>query len=72
MTTVVRSEKGIYLEGAAQQKITKAEESEIRAEVMEGVPVTKEADRQPQLRQDPQEGAKGHNLEMNFLNVIEK
>ena len=71
MTTVVRSEKEIIV-GAAEEKI-KAVNPGIGAEEIEGVPVTGEADTEPQLPEHPQDGANGHNLEKNknVLNLIE-
>ena len=70
MTTVVFSEKGRFLEGAAQAKVTQAEGSGIGAEEREGEPATWEADREPQFTDDPQEGANGLSFERNFLNLI--
>ena len=72
VTTVVRSKKEKILEVAAQEKVIKAEDSAIVAEEIEHVPVIGEADEEPQIPEDPQEGENGHYLERRFLNLTEK
>ena len=49
VTTVIRSGEDTVLAGAAQEKLFKAEISVIRAEKIEGLPATGEADTEPQL-----------------------
>ena len=70
--TVVLSRRVINVERAAQEKKTKAEDLGIGAEEIGGVPVTGEADKEPQLLEDPKAGANGQNLERIFPNLIEK
>ena len=59
-------------EGAAREKPIKTGIVGIGAEKKEGVSVTGEADREPQIPDNPQKGANGHISERSFLNLIEK
>ena len=72
MTSAVRSDNEIILEGAAKKKLSKAEKSGIGAEATESLPVTEEADTVPELSESSQEGSNDHNLEKSFQNLIEK
>ena len=71
MTTVVRSEKEVNLDGASQDKYTKAEDSGIGVEEIDGVLVRGEADTERQLPEDPEEGTNAQYLERDFLILIE-
>ena len=72
LKTVVQLEQEKVFWGAPQEKVTKTEVLGIRLEEKEGVPVTGQADAEPQLAEDLQKGANGHNLERNFLHLIGK
>ena len=51
--TVVRSEKELFIEGAAEEIAIEAPNSGIKAEAVQGVPVTDEADTEPHLPENP-------------------
>ena len=72
VTVVDGSEREIVLERAAVEKVTKVEDSGIVTRKIQGVPVTQGADTEPQLPEDPQEVAKGHNIEGDFLHPLKK
>ena len=72
VATVARSEKEIFLDGAAEEEEIKAENLGSGAEEKEGLPVTGEADTELQLPEKSQEGANGQKLERIFLNLKKK
>ena len=51
--TVVRSEKELFIEGAAEEIAIEAKNSGIKAEAVQGVPVKDEADTEPHLPENP-------------------